>query len=88
MVCLLMNPSTFRDKFSETLSKIDGVRNLTPHCCRHTYVSQLQAEGIDIEVIKNLTGHAEIDMTEHYMHIQEKAKNSAAEAISPLFSTE
>ncbi len=72
-----MNPSTFRDKFSETLSKIDGVRNLTPHCCRHTYVSQLQAEGVDIEVIKNLTGHAEIDMTEHYMPFVSEVYNKS-----------
>ena len=37
------NPSYFRDKFKATIGEIEGVRVLTPHSCRHTYVSQLQA---------------------------------------------
>lgn len=33
------NPSYFRKQFREALEQIEGVRVLTPHCCRHTYVS-------------------------------------------------
>ena len=30
------NPSNFRDEFKEAIGKIEGVRILTPHSCRHT----------------------------------------------------
>ena len=35
------NPSTFRKKFDEAVRSVEGVRPLTPHSCRHTYVSQM-----------------------------------------------
>ncbi len=42
-----VNPSYFRDKYRNALFRIPGVRLLTPHSCRHTFVSQLQALGVD-----------------------------------------
>lgn len=33
---------------------------LTPHSCRHTYVSQLQALGVDMETIQSMVGHADM----------------------------
>ena len=54
-----------------------GVRPLTPHSCRHTFVSQLQAQGVPMETIQSLAGHAEMDMTEHYLHVQDSVKATA-----------
>lgn len=48
------NPSYFRDKFKAAIAEIDGVRVLTPHSCRHTYVSQLQALGVDLPTIQSI----------------------------------
>ena len=79
-------PSHFRDQFKKTLEKIEGVRVLTPHCCRHTFVSQMQALGVDIETIQNIVGHAEIDMTRHYLHVQEPKRLEAAQRFSEAFS--
>ena len=59
---------------------------LTPHCCRHTFVSQMQALGVDIETIQNIVGHAEIDMTRHYLHVQEPKRLEAAQRFSEAFS--
>ncbi len=39
------NPSNFRKHYRLAMAQMPGVRCLTPHCCRHTYVSQLQAMG-------------------------------------------
>ena len=64
-----------------------GVRLLTPHSCRHTYVSQLQAQGVPLETIQSLVGHADLDMTEHYLHIQENVRQEAAEKLAALFKT-
>ncbi len=80
------NPSHFRNEFKKAIGNIEGVRVLTPHCCRHTAVSQMQALGIDIETIQNIVGHAEIDMTRHYLHVQEPKRLEAMQRFSEAFS--
>lgn len=81
-----VNPSWFRTSFEAALEKIEGVRKLTPHCCRHTYVSHLQAMGVDIQTIQYLSGHAEIKMTEHYLHVQNSVKTKAVEKLDAFLS--
>lgn len=80
------NPSHFRNQFKKALSGIEGVRILTPHSCRHTYVSQMQALGVDLSTIQSLVGHAEIDMTEHYLHVQDPIRQDAVNRFSDAFS--
>ena len=80
-----VNPSHFRDKYRNALLRIPGVRMLTPHSCRHTYVSQLQALGVDMETIQSMVGHADIEMTQHYLHVQEESRRAAAEKFSKTF---
>ena len=81
------NPSHFANLFRKTLEQIGGVRVLTPHSTRHTYVSMMQMLGVDIETIQNLTGHAEVDMTRHYLHVQEPKRLDAVQRFSDAFST-
>ena len=38
-----------------TLAKVGDVRILSPHCCRHTYISHLQSMGVDIQTIQSLS---------------------------------
>ena len=79
------NPSHFRKRFKEAIAAVEGVRVLTPHCCRHTYVSQMQALGVDLETIQSIVGHADIDMTKHYLHVQEPKRQEAVELFSKTF---
>ena len=79
------NPSYFRKKFREALEQIEGVRVLTPHCCRHTYVSQMQALGVDLPTIQSIVGHADIDMTQHYLHVQDSIRQEAVNRFSQAF---
>ena len=81
------NPSTFRDHFKQALAEIPGVRVLTPHSCRHTYVSQMQALGVDLATIQSIVGHADIDMTQHYLHVQDSIRQEAIEKFSRVFQT-
>lgn len=80
------NPTYFRKKFKQALEEIEGVRVLTPHSCRHTYVSQMQALGVAIETIQSLVGHADIDMTKHYLHVQEPIRQEAIDRFDQAFS--
>ena len=61
------------------------MRVLTPHSCRHTYVSQMQALDVDLSTIQSIVGHAEIDMTQHYLHVQEPIRQSAIARFSEAF---
>ena len=78
-----------RDGRSDSyISKARGMlyQLLTPHSCRHTYVSQMQALGVDIQTIQSIVGHADTEMTEHYLHVQESIRQSAIQLFSEAFS--
>ena len=82
------NPSHFRDQFKKAITSIEGVRTLTPHSCRHTYVSQMQALGVDISTIQSIVGHADTEMTQHYLHVQESIREDAIARFSQAFGIE
>lgn len=81
------NPSYFRDQFRKALDAIPEVRTLTPHSCRHTYVSQMQALGVDLATIQSIVGHADVDMTQHYLHVQDSIRQDAIARFSKAFSS-
>ena len=68
-----INPKTFDDFYYAALESV-GVRRLSPHCCRHTYVSLAQSVSIPMEVIRALVGHSDTNMTERYLHVLENIK--------------
>lgn len=75
------NPSHFRHKYAQAMNEIPDVRFLTPHCCRHTYVTMLQARGVDPETIMSLTGQADRSMVTHYTHVQEATRLAAVNTL-------
>lgn len=81
------NPTHFRDLFKKALEEAGDVRILTPHSCRHTYVSQMQALGVDIQTIQSIVGHADTNMTEHYLHVQDSIRQNAIDRFSEAFGT-
>ena len=80
------NQSHFRNLYKKTLEAMEGVRVLPPHCCRHTYVSQMQMLGVDLATIQSIVGHADVDMTKHYLHVQDPVRQAAIEKFSNAFS--
>ena len=58
---------------------------MTPHSCRHTYVSQMQALGVDMATIQSTVGHADLDMTQHYLHVQSQVKQKAVQVFDQAF---
>ena len=80
------NPSYFTKLFKEAIGTVEGVRVLTPHSCRHTFISQMQALGISMETIQSIAGHADMDMTRHYLHVEESVRKDAARRMSEAFS--
>ncbi|HEU0051340.1 MAG TPA: tyrosine-type recombinase/integrase [Patescibacteria group bacterium] len=48
---------------------------------RHTFASQLVAEGAPLIAVKELLGHASITMTMRYAHLQPSAFRSAVDVL-------
>lgn len=70
----------FRYHFTKAIKDIP-VRKLTPHCCRHTYVTRLQARGVPMETIARLAGHSSISTTDVYLHT---SIETLAQAVNTL----
>ncbi len=81
-----MHPSTYRKFYKSAVAQVDGVRQLTPHCCRHTYISHLEDAGIDFAVIQALSGQSTQAATIAYIHPQSPAVASAVSSIEALLT--
>ena len=78
----LYGVGSFRRRYYTALRQVQGVRRLPPHCCRHTYVTQLQAKGVALETIAALVGHASIETTGEYLHIAPETLMKAADTLN------
>ena len=81
---LLYATYTVRRKYHKLLAQYPNVRPLSPHCCRHTYVTLLQSQGVPMETIARLTGHTDIKTTDHYLHISDDSLADAAAALESI----
>lgn len=78
---LLYSVGTFRNKYYAALKRVPGVRKLGPHCCRHTYVTHLEANQVPLAEIARLVGHSTVSTTNRYLHI---SSDTLERAVSTL----
>ena len=45
----------------------------------------MQALGIDLSTIRSIVGHADVDMTQHYLHVQEGIQQEAISKFAQAF---
>lgn len=81
-----ISPSYFADRYRAAIQMVPDMRWLPPHCTRHTYASQMQAQGVDPLTLKALLGHASVDMSAHYVHTQRAVMEAATELYDKAFS--
>ena len=81
---LLYSIGSVRRKYYRLLDKYPDVRRLSPHCCRHTYVTLLQSQGVPLETIACLVGHSDIKTTGDYLHISRNTLEDAVTALESL----
>lgn len=47
----------------------EGRRRVTPHTLRHTYATGLIRDGVALEAVRRLLGHANLSTTQIYLHV-------------------
>ncbi|MDQ3684819.1 MAG: tyrosine-type recombinase/integrase [Acidobacteriota bacterium] len=58
-----------------------GITGVTLHTFRHTFATRLKDEGIDLSTVRDLLGHATIQMTNHYTHATPETMRRGVEAL-------
>ena len=67
-----------------TLKKISP--DLTPHCLRHTYATNLLAKGIDVQTVAALLGDNVNTVINTYIHYTDDMRRAAARNIQKIFA--
>lgn len=73
---------SFRRRYYTALKQVEGVRTLSPHCCRHTYATQLEKKGVPLQIIARLMGHARAETTGVYLHTDMETFSSAVSVLT------
>lgn len=58
-----------------------GIKNLRFHDLRHTAATRMVASGIDLVIVQDLLGHADLKTTQRYSHPVPERKQKAIEAL-------
>ena len=77
------------DKSIKRIAKAAGIENyklITAHPLRHTFASQLLANGVEISVVSKLLGHSQVSTTYNiYIHIIKDSKKDAISILDDIF---
>ena len=81
-----MYPRSIGRDFSAITTKA-GLGHWHPHELRHSAIALMGANGVPIEVVSDIVGHASIRMTvDTYGHIQAPQRQAAANAMEGILS--
>jgi integrase/recombinase XerC len=78
-----MYPKFVYRKINYYLSQVTGMNQKSPHIMRHTFATHLLNEGVSIEILKEILGHANLAATQVYTHNSFEQINSIYKSAHP-----
>ncbi len=64
-----------------------GLEGVSPHVFRHSCATALMNGGAGLQTVSNLLGHASINATQRYLHVDEERKRELHRLYHPLGTT-
>ena len=62
-------------------AKVAGLKSLSPHDMRRSFVSDMLDNGVDISTVAAMAGHSSVSTTQRYDRRGDEAKKKAAKAL-------
>ena len=59
-------------------------KHITFHCARHSFITNIMANGANIKTAASLAGHSTTRHTEKYVHIIDELKQTAVDSLPDL----
>ena len=81
---LFPHPVGVYESLARALRKVN--QSLSPHCRRHTYATNLLANGVDIRTVAALMGDDTKTVINTYVHYSDEMRAAAADSIKKIFS--
>ena len=82
---LHMNEDRFYAAYYEACRRA-GVRELNPHCCRHTYITRMTRGNVAPATIQKAARHASYQTTMRYTHMNIDDVLEAVNSMPPVIS--
>lgn len=77
----------FRQRYWEPVFEKLGLPYVTPHSARHSFISTLQAEGIEVGLVAKLAGHANATVTLGHYTQAVRGGEAAVAALDRAYAT-
>ena len=62
-----------------------SIRHVSPHICRHTYITEMATKGCDLKVLQALVGQKDLRVTYNvYNHLDDKRVRGEMERLGML----
>ena len=56
-------------------------RGKLTHCVRHSVATPMLQQGVDLETVRSILGHADVSTTSRYLHAVDERKRVAATVV-------
>lgn len=76
-----LSDDAIRKTFSRAVQRAGITQRCSPHCLRHSFATHMLENGVPIQTVMRLMGHADIRTTEQYLHL---CRNGVTSASSPI----
>ena len=77
------NKGYISKSFKKVLRKLNLPEKFHFHCLRHTFITQLIKNGVNINYVKEIAGHSDIKTTMRYAHVNLPVLQKTIESLEP-----